>query len=106
MPSEYRVTFANIPYSTNYALEGYATWDPHRLPNSKKPSVSRHTTGEAFDIASEGILDITVWTQPRGRIDEIAAKYNLFRAYHNRYIAYADYTAPEYWHFEYIGFGR
>jgi hypothetical protein len=104
VPAEYRVTFYNIPYNTNYALEGYDKLDPRRLPNIRKPTVSRHTTGEAFDISIDGRSNPGLWEQSGGKVDEIARKYHLFRAYYHRYIAYANYTAMEWWHFEHIGF--
>ncbi len=106
VPNDYRTTRFKIPYNTLYALEGYASWDPHRLPNITNPNVSKHTIGEAFDISGDGRTNPAQWEQFNGRIDDIAKNNNLYRAYFNRYIAYADYTAMEWWHFEYIGFGR
>ena len=106
VPNDAKITRFKIPYNTTYALEGYPTWDPHRLPNTNSPKVSRHTLGEAFDIGLDGRSNPVPWEQFNGKIDGIARRHNLFRAYYNRYIAYADYTAMEWWHFEYIGFER
>jgi hypothetical protein len=82
----------------NYALEGYPSGSPSRLPNSDKPGISKHTMGLAVDIDA-------YWAIPREQrwapaINNIARRFNLIRPYHNLYIAYADVTIDETWHFE------
>ena len=82
----------------NYALEGYLSSSPSRLPNTDQPGISKHTTGLAVDIDA-------YWAIPREQrwapaINDIARRFNLVRPYHNLDIDYADVTIDETWHFE------
>jgi RHS repeat-associated protein len=104
VPPEYnqtRIWFGVLPInSPSYALEGYASGDQHRLPNSDNPPISKHTLGLAVDIGDPGksISDSNALWDPK--IDEISRKYNLVRPYHNLMIDYANMTINEWWHFE------
>jgi hypothetical protein len=83
--------------SPAYALEGYESSDPYRLPNSSSPTISKHTLGVAVDIGVGLINPNLKWTQ---EIDDIARKYNLIRPYRQFKIDYANVEIDEWWHFE------
>ena len=86
--------------SPAYALEGYESSDPYRLPNSSSPTVSKHVLGLAVDIGEIGkpISNESVMWDPR--IDNIARKFNLSRPYHGLTVSYANIVINEWWHFE------
>jgi hypothetical protein len=87
--------------SPAFALEGYESSDPFRLPNSSSPTISKHALGLAVDIGEIGkpVGDVknVMWNS---EIDDIARKHNLTRPYHDLFIAYANFTVDEWWHFE------
>ena len=83
--------------SSAYALEGYASGDPRRLPNSNNPPISKHVLGLAVDIGNGFSNPNLQWSS---EIDSIAMKYDLIRPYHQLKIDYANVVVDEWWHFE------
>jgi RHS repeat-associated protein len=88
-----------------YAMEGYRSGNPERLPNSLLPEISKHIYGLAVDIS----IDVEAKFTDIGytEVDEIASEYHLRRPYNQEdYISYTDDETREWWHFESFGFGR
>jgi RHS repeat-associated protein len=88
-----------------YAMEGYRSGDPERLPNSSLPGISKHVYGLAVDIS----IDVEAKFTDIGytEVDQIASEYHLRRPYNqDDYVPYTDDETREWWHFESFGFGR
>ena len=97
--NRYIFTSFGLVSDVTYAIEGYGTNNPKRLPNSTLPAISKHTTGQAVDISvgyNNGFTQIG-YTE----VDEVAQKYGLIRPYNMQDpVPYTDDETIEWWHFE------
>jgi RHS repeat-associated protein len=102
--SGYIITGFGLVRDVSYALEGYPTGDPFRLPNVSDPAISKHVSGHAVDV-SEGILREDLWGETGyTEIDRIAHNHRLKRPLNsNDYVTYTDDEIAEWWHFEPFG---